>query len=96
MDQGATFSQTIALGNNDIDLSGYTVRGSMRKHFGANNDHDFVCNVVNTTHYLFSLPASNTAAIEAGNYVYDIEIVSGNTVYRVLEGLVYVTPEVTR
>lgn len=51
-----------------------------------------------------SLTAIETAAISAGEeitdekskYVYDLEIISGATVKRILEGFVFVSPEVTR
>jgi len=42
-----------------------------------------------------SISATNTAAITAGNYVYDLELTSGTTVTRLLEGQFYVSPEVT-
>lgn len=44
-----------------------------------------------------SLSATETAALAAGRYVYDLELVSsGGLVTRLLEGIVTITPEVTR
>ena len=44
-----------------------------------------------------SLTATETAALTAGRYVYDLEMVSsGGQVTRLLEGICTVTPEVTR
>jgi hypothetical protein len=44
-----------------------------------------------------SLTATETAALAAGRYVYDLEMVSsGGLVTRLLEGVVTVSPEVTR
>jgi hypothetical protein len=44
-----------------------------------------------------SLTATETAALAAGRYVYDLELVSsGGVVTRLLEGVVTVSPEVTR
>ena len=44
-----------------------------------------------------SLTATETAALAAGRYVYDLEMVSsGGQVTRLLEGVVTVSPEVTR
>ncbi len=40
--------------------------------------------------------ASTLSTVPAGNHVYDIELVSGNSVTRLLEGRFIVTPEVTR
>jgi hypothetical protein len=38
----------------------------------------------------------STSAISAKEYVYDLELVAGGEVYRILEGKFIVTPEVTR
>jgi hypothetical protein len=43
-----------------------------------------------------SLTATQTAALTAGRYVYDVELTIGSTVSRVIEGIVTVTPEVTK
>ena len=45
-----------------------------------------------------SLTAAQTAAVKAGRYVYDVEITGTSPVetLRVLEGLITVTPEVTK
>ena len=44
-----------------------------------------------------SLPANTTANIKSGRYLFDLETVDTNgTVSRVLEGIITVTPEVTR
>jgi hypothetical protein len=46
-----------------------------------------------------ALTATQTAAIDAtpsGQYVYDLELVSGSTVTRLVEGNFLVSPEVTR
>ena len=43
-----------------------------------------------------SLTATQTSALNAGRYVYDIEIESNAETIRVLEGIVVVNPEVTK
>ena len=43
-----------------------------------------------------SLTATVTAGLASGRYVYDVELTTGSTVSRVLEGLVTVSPEVTK
>jgi hypothetical protein len=43
-----------------------------------------------------SLSSNATANIVAGRYVYDVEVTVANSVYRVAEGIVTVTPQVTR
>ena len=43
------------------------------------------------------LPAANTTAIKAGRYLFDMQTTdTQGTVTRVLEGIITVTPEITR
>lgn len=98
MDQGSTFVKSVDIeSEDDLALTDYTCRASMRKHHGANSAFTFSCEIVDDTTLTLSMSHANTALIEDGNYVYDVEIVSSsNTVTRVLEGLMIVTPEVTK
>jgi tRNA threonylcarbamoyladenosine modification (KEOPS) complex Pcc1 subunit len=43
-----------------------------------------------------TVTAADTAAVVAGHYVYDLELVSGSTVYRLVQGCFTVDAEVTR
>jgi hypothetical protein len=43
-----------------------------------------------------ALPAATTTNITPGNYVYDLEIVTGSAVQRLIEGTATVRAEVTR
>ena len=43
-----------------------------------------------------SLEAATTANIYPGRYLYDVVVTSGSTRARVLEGIVNVTPQVTK
>jgi len=103
LEQGSTFSRQITVQENStaLNLSGYTARMQMR------STHDSSTIALTYTSTIAS-PASNgkinlsatatqTAAIEEGIYVYDLEIESsGGEVTRLMEGQVTVTPEVTR
>ena len=99
IDQGTTFSSGIdLLDDNDepVDVSNYTARGQIRKHYSSSNSVSFTTTLSNGS-LIISLTASQTANIVAGRYVYDLELVDpSNTVLRILEGIVTVTPEVTR
>jgi len=105
IDQGTTFSLSITVSDangNEIDLTGYTLQAQLRKSYGATSYTAFT--VVSATpasgELTISLTNTQTSALKAGRYVYDIEIVSpvvdGSEVTRVLEGIITVTPEVTR
>lgn len=99
IDQGSTFSSMIEiLDENDdpINVANYTARGQIRKHYSSTNAVSFSTALSNGS-LVISLTANQTANIVAGRYVYDIELVDpANTVARILEGIVTVTPEVTR
>lgn len=102
VDQGSTFVVTLALtDNNDapINLDLYTASAQMRKHFTSSNSTSFTVSANGTTGVLtLSLSANSTANLVSGRYVYDVEIVelSSSNVTRVVEGIVTVTPNVTR
>lgn len=101
IDQGTTFSTVISLTDDNgepIDLTGYTGRSQMRKHYTSSNSQSFTVSLSNTSGVVsLSLTATQTANLTPGRYVYDVEVVSGaNIVSRIVEGIVTVTPEVTR
>ena len=100
IDQGATFSLDITLTNADgtaKDLTSYTVTSQLRKHYSSTTATDFtVAKVDGTGQITISLTAAQTTTLTEGRYVYDVEIASSAETLRVLEGLVTVTPNVTR
>jgi len=90
---GAITSITVDIageGYNNIPLIGFTGGG------GSGATADAVLDVTDGN-IRISLNDTQTAAIKAGRYVYDVESVAPDTsVDRVLEGIVTVTPEVTK
>lgn len=100
IDQGATFSTMIDLvdqNGDPIDLSSYTGASQMRKHYTSSNSISFTVGLSNTGVVTLGLTAAQTAALTAGRYVYDVEVTDGaNNVSRIVEGIVTVSPNVTR
>ena len=100
IDQGTTFSLTMQLDNedgSDKDLTSYAVTSQIRKSYYSNTYTSFTTAKINLTGELtISLTAEETSSLKAGRYVYDIEISSSTETLRVLEGIITVTPEVTR
>lgn len=101
IDQGSTFSTTLNLTdeNGDIlDLSGYTANSQIRKWYTSTNAITFSTSINTSAGTIeLSLTANQTSTMTAGRYVYDVEITdSSNTISRIVEGIVTVTPEVTR
>jgi hypothetical protein len=102
IDQGTTFYTEVQVSDLDsgalFDLTNFLARGSLRKHYASSNSVSFTCTVNNEIGTIFlTLTANQTSLIKSGRYVYDVEIYdANNTVYRIVEGLVTVTPEVTK
>ena len=104
IDQGADFNNIINLSddltNANINISGYIVRSQMRRsYYSANASANIICTITDAVNgeIVMSLNANTTANIKAGRYLFDVETVDrlGKT-SRVLEGIITVTPEITR
>ena len=101
IDQGTTFSHNFVVKNaagTAIDLTGYTGRGQLRLEYTATSKYDFTVSIpLPTTGTVnVAMTAAETEEVPKGQYVYDIEIVSGSTVHRIVQGNATVYPEVTR
>lgn len=104
LDQGTTFNNIINLAddvtNANVNISGYTVRSQMRRsYYSANATANITCTITDGANgeITMSLDANTTANIKSGRYLFDLETVTGQgVVNRVLEGIITVTPGVTR
>ena len=103
IDQGSTFSTTVYVKNDDetaFDLTAHTAAGQIRKSYSTSTKVDFTLEIADPAtlgQINASLTATQTATLEEGRYVYDIEVTStSGTVTRVLEGIITVSPQVTR
>ena len=102
IDQGATFTTTVTVtdANGDaVNLSGYSVAAQIRKTFLSSTATAFTATISNASsgEITISLTPTQTTALEAGRFVYDVLITaSGGTKTRVVEGQVTVHPSVTR
>jgi len=103
IDQGTDFSAVIDVvdANGDVvDLTGYTVAAQIRKTYGSSSaTASFTATVSSAASGKITLTLTDTvtAAIDAGRYVYDVNVTSsGGTVTRVIEGQAVITPGVTR
>ena len=104
IEQGATFNSTISLFNSDdtvFDLTGHTAAGQIRKSYSSSSASATFTIAFSSDRtegqITLSLTPTQTAALDEGRYVYDIETTaSDSTVTRVLQGTVTVSPNVTR
>ena len=101
IDQGTTYSVTIQVADDTgvaRDLTNYTGRAQLKRSYYTNTNTAFSVNISNLTgEVTLSLTSTQTSALKAGRYVYDLELVSSaNVVERVIEGIVTIYPEVTK
>lgn len=105
MDQGADFSTTIYINNESNNLpqnvDGYVVTSKMKKSLVSQNATEtFVCSISDPTlgEILIQMPASNTANVPAGSYFFDVKIndTDNSTIFRLIEGVIFVTQQITR
>ena len=102
IDQGATFTSDVTVKDaqgNAFNLTGYTAVAKLAKGFASTktrtNMTTSIATDATTGVVTLSLTATETAALDAERYVYDLEITSGATVTRVIEGIITVRAQVT-
>ena len=99
IDQGTDFRVTINVtdaNNSPIALGGYTGKAQFRKHYTSLNSYDFDVSLANGAVTL-SLSSNTTNSVNPGRYVYDCELTSTTGVKsRIVEGIVTVSPQVTK
>lgn len=101
IDQGATFAADLYLSDEDgvpLILNGYNANSQMRKWYTSTNPAATFTTFINvsSSFVTLSLTANQTSNLTSGRYVYDVEINDGGTISRIVEGIVTVTPQVTR
>jgi hypothetical protein len=102
IDQGAEFYRTMTVVDNNglvVDLSTYTAAGQLRKSYTANEFIPLTVVVLNASLGKISIGLSNlvTDTLTINRYVYDVEITSDSLKkYRILEGNITVSPNVTK
>jgi hypothetical protein len=103
IDQGTTFETSLDLKNDDgsaIDITDYEFNAQIRKSYFSNT---VTANITTTIvdaaagNVKMSMTSANTANVKAGRYLYDLKMTSPDGVTtRVIEGIITVTPQVSR
>lgn len=103
LEQGADFNMSITLDDvsgENFNLVNYTASSQMRKsYYSSNSTATFTVSTGDNPSQgiiTISLNSANTANIYPGRYVYDVYVTSAGSRVRVLEGIVSVTPQVTK
>ena len=102
IDQGTDYTITVDVTDSAgdvLDLTGYTATAQVRKTYTSSSLSATFTTSINAAagQVTISLTDTQTSALQAGRYVYDLNIQSGGGVKtRVIEGQAVVTPGVTR
>jgi hypothetical protein len=100
IDQGTTFYTEFAfvdVNNDPINFTTYTGASQMRKSVSSSTAFDFTVGLGNNGIISLSMNSATTSSITAGRYLYDLEVKDPSDVKsRLVEGIVVVTPEITR
>jgi hypothetical protein len=101
IDQGSTYTTDLNLTDENgdaLNLSGYSANSQIRKHYTSSNSVTFSTSINAVAGVItLSLTANQTSNLISGRYVYDVELTdASNSVSRIVEGIVTVTPQVTR
>lgn len=102
-DQGTDFSYQLDLSNDDgtaLNVANYTFTSSIRKsYYSSSVTANMTVSIVSAANgnVLISMNSSTTSNIVAGRYLYDVKMRDNtNTVFRVIEGIITVYPQITK
>lgn len=100
VDQGSTFKYPLTIVDETglpIDLSTAIVKAQARTNFGSATPYEFVCVMVDAVNGMIELqlPFAVTAMM-SGRYVFDAFYYKGTDAVRFLNGIVVVSPSVTK
>ena len=104
IDQDATFTTTVTVNDSTgsaLNLTGYTAVAQIRKTYLSSTATSMTVAFAtdrSTGQITLSLTATQTGALKAGRYVYDLAITTSDSVTttRVIEGVATVNPSVSR
>ena len=101
IDQGSDFSLqlTVQEDGSAKNLTGFSARAQLRPTIDSSTlTATFTCTVTNATGGILTmtLPYTTTDDISVGQYFYDLELYTGTTSQRLIQGTATVSGEVTR
>ena len=101
IDQGSDFSLqlTVQEDGSAKNLAGFSARAQMRPTIDSSTlTATFTCTVTDATNGVLTMTLANTLTddIDVGQYFYDLELFTGSTSQRLIQGTATVSGEVTR
>lgn len=103
IEQGADFETTLVL-EDDVtniyqNVFNYVVTGTMRRSLlSPNTSGNLICSITDSSNgeITVSMSAANTANLRPGTHLFDIKTYSGGKYDRLIEGIIIVTPAITK
>lgn len=103
IDQGTDYSSIVTIKSATglpLNLSDYSVKSQIRKSYSSSQAYDFDCEIIDAVlgKVRLSLPSTVNELMKPGRWLYDVEITQLSTTKkkRVVEGVVIITPQITR
>ena len=103
LDQGSDFNTTINLNDDDsnlaVNIDSYVITSQLRRSMiSANSVDSFTCTITDTYNgeFALSMPAANTSNLKPGTYFFDVKVTANNVTSRLIEGIIFVTPCITK
>lgn len=106
IDQGSDFFTTININDDNTNVptnvGSYIVTSSLRRSLvSPNASSNLVCTISNAQsgEITLKMSAANTAALRPGQYFFDVKVRDTTALYeysRLIEGVIFVTPSITR
>ena len=103
VDQGEDFTATIVLEDDDTNIyqniTGYSVTGSLRKSLLSQNaSANLTCSVTDAANgeITLGMTSSVTSNLKFGTYLFDVKTVVNGSTKRLIEGIITVTPAITK
>jgi hypothetical protein len=104
VDQGSDYIVELLIQLDDgtiVNLTGFEVKSQFRKNWSSTIAYEFDCAIIGNPEdglVSLSIAADTTTAIKPGRYWYDVEIYDpfNNIKVRTIEGIVNISPEITR
>lgn len=103
VDQGvdfAIFLDLFGVGGADYTITDQVFKCEVRKVFSSSIAFQASVQVISDNEKVndisLSIPANTTADVDPGKYQYDIIMDDGVTKYKILEGLMFILPTITR
>jgi len=102
IDQGADYSTTITIQDDVTNLftnvSGYVITSNLKRSLLSQSiSGQFSCSVTDASNgeITLSMTEANTANLHIGTHMFDIKVIVGSSVSRLVEGIIIVVPAIT-